>query len=153
MLDVDDIDRKILDQLSEDGRISYAELGRILNLSRVSVRDRVNRLIDLGIIERFSAIINPTKLGYSISAFFQIDVHPNKLYEVAKNLADNKYVLSVNQMTGPSRLHVHACLYDYSHLEKFLRDTIYHLPGIVSVESFTLLHGFKTKRGGIKIGV
>ena len=149
---VDEIDQKIMDLLSEDGRLSYAELGRILNLSRVSVRDRVNRLIESGIIERFSIIINPAKVGYNISAFFEIDVNPNKLNEVAKILADNKFVLSVNQMTGPSRLHMHACLWDNQHLQQFLIDTVYKLPGINAVNSCVLLRGFKTKRGGIKIG-
>ncbi|MEA4892346.1 MAG: Lrp/AsnC family transcriptional regulator [Peptococcaceae bacterium] len=150
---LDVLDQKIMDLLSEDGRLTYAELGRMLNLSRVAVRDRVNRLVDSGVIERFSIIINPAKVGYNISAFFEIDINPNKLHEAARNLADNKFVLSVNQMTGPSRLHVHASLWDNQHLQQFLKDAVYSLPGINSVSSYILLRSFKTKRGGIKIGI
>ncbi|KJS20814.1 MAG: AsnC family transcriptional regulator [Clostridiaceae bacterium BRH_c20a] len=151
-VDVDDLDQKILDLLSEDGRLSYAEIGRKLNLSRVSVRERVTRLIDTGVIERFSVIINPAKVGFNLAAFFEIAVHPNQLHEVAKTLADNKFVLSINQMTGPSTLHVHASLRDNNHLQNFMKDAIYNLPGINSVSSYVLLRGFKSKRGGIKIG-
>lgn len=151
-IEMDRIDQIILDKLSEDGRMSYAELGRILNMSRVSVRERVNRLVEEGVIERFSIIINPAKVGFSLSVFFEIAVHPSKLHEVAKTLADSEYVLSVNQMTGPTTLHVHACLKDNLHLQQFMKETVYSLPGINSVSSYVLLRGFKSKRGGIKIG-
>lgn len=150
--DVDDMDQKIMNLLSEDARMSYAEIGRKLNLSRVSVRERVNHLVDSGVIERFSIIINPAKVGFNLAAFFEIAVHPNKLHDVAKTLADNEFVLSVNQMTGPTTLHVHACLRDNNHLQNFMKDAIYNMTGINSVSSYVLLRGFKSKKGGIKIG-
>lgn len=150
---LDETDNKILDLLSMDSRLSYAELGRLVNLSRVSVRERVNKLIESGIIERFSVIINPKKVGLNLSVFFEIDVHPHKLEEVAKALAQNNHVLSVNQMTGPSRIHAHAALRDNIHLQQFLVQAVYSLPGINSVNSYVLLRGFKSKSGGIKIGV
>lgn len=150
---LDQIDYKLLDLLSNDSRSSYAELGRLINLSRVSVRDRVNKLIENGVIERFSIIINPKMVGFNLSVFFEIDVHPHKLQEVAKSLAENKHVLSVNQMTGPSTLHAHAALKDNHHLQSFLVNSVYSLPGINAVNSFVLLRGFKSKSGGIKIGI
>lgn len=150
---LDGIDNKIIDLLIKDSRMSFAEIGRLVNLSRVSVRERVNRLIESGVIERFSIIINPKMVGLNLSVFFEIDVHPHKLQEVAKTLAENKYVLSVNQMTGPSTLHAHAALRDNQHLQTFLVNTVYSLPGISSVNSHVLLRGFKSKIGGIKIGI
>ncbi|MDN5302142.1 MAG: Lrp/AsnC family transcriptional regulator, leucine-responsive regulatory protein, partial [Thermoanaerobacteraceae bacterium] len=106
--DIDDIDMKILSLLQDDGKISYAELGRKLNMSRSAVRERVNILIEKGIIEKFTIVINPYKMGLEMSAFFEIDVEPRHLQTVAKTLAEEKYVQSVNQMSGPSTLHVHA---------------------------------------------
>lgn len=150
---VDELDAKILDLLTDDSRLSFAEIGRIINLSRVAVRERVNKLFETGVIEKFSIIINPYKVGLNLSVFFIIDMHPGKLKEVANILAKNKYVLSVNQMTGPSGLHMHAALRDHQHLEQFLTNTLYILPGINSVSSFVLLRSFKPKRGGIKIGI
>ncbi len=150
---LDAIDNKILDLLTKDGRQTFAELGRILNLSRVSVRDRVNRLVESGVIDRFSIIINPRKVGLNLSVFFEIDVHPYKLQEVAKALAENPHVLSVNQMTGPSTLHAHAALRDNQHLQTFLVQSVYSLPGINSVNSYVLLRSFKPKTGGVKISV
>ena len=150
---LDGIDNKIIDLLIKDSRMSFAEIGRLVNLSRVSVRERVNRLIESGVIERFSIIINPKMVGLNLSVFFEIDVHPHKLQEVAKTLAENQYVLSVNQMTGPSTLHAHVALRDNQHLQTFLINTVYSLPGISSVNSRVLLRGFKPKIGGVRIGI
>ena len=153
MKGIDEINQKIRELLCQDARMSSAELGRRLNLTRVTVRERINSLVESGIIECFSVIINPEKAGYRLSAFFEIGVPPSKLHEVAQALAENKFVQSVNQMTGPNTLHVHACLYDNHHMQDFLKDAIYSLPGINNVNSYILLRGFKAKRGGIKIGI
>ncbi|HHW02320.1 MAG TPA: Lrp/AsnC family transcriptional regulator [Thermoanaerobacterales bacterium] len=149
--DIDDIDMKILSLLQDDGKISYAELGRKLNMSRSAVRERVNILIEKGIIEKFTIVINPYKMGLEMSAFFEIDVEPRHLQTVAKTLAEEKYVQSVNQMSGPSTLHVHAILKNKEHLERFLSETIYSLNGITSVRSYILIRGFKSKSGGLRI--
>jgi len=147
----DDIDVKILDVLQEDSKISFAELGRKLNMSRSAVRERVNALMKKGIIEKFTIVINPYKMGMEMSAFFEIDVEPRYLHDVAKRLAEEKHVQSVNQMSGPSTLHVHAILNNKEHLERFLSEKIYSLSGITSVRSYILIRGFKTKSGGLRI--
>ncbi len=150
-LNMDKLDEQILSILIEDGRISYADLGRKINLSRSAVRGRVNALIDKGIIDRFTVVTNPYKMGFDMSVFFEIDVEPRFLQTIAPSLAKQKYVESVNQMSGPSTLHVHAVLKNKDHLEKFLTDTIYSLKGIISVRSYILIRGFKSKMGGFRI--
>src|SRR5690625_3586742 len=104
----DDIDKQLLEELVENGRISYVELAEKVNLSRVAVKDRIDSLMKRGIIEKFSAVINSEKIGKKVSAFFDVDVEPNRLQEVAENLADNPNVASIYQMTGPSTLHMHV---------------------------------------------
>jgi len=148
---LDQIDERILNILKEDSRISYADIGRKINLSRSAVRQRINALLETGIIEKFTVVINPYKLGLEMSAFFEIDVEPRYLQSVAKTLAEISYVQSVNQMSGPSTLHAHAILANKEHLEKFLSETIYSLNGITSVRSYILIRAFKSKIGGFRI--
>jgi len=148
---LDNLDTKLLGILQEEGRISYADLGRKLNLSRSAVRERVNTLVENGVIEKFTIVVNPYKLGLEMSAFFEIDVEPRYLQQVAMVLAEEEQVQSVNQMSGPSTLHVHAILKNKEHLEKFLSQKIYSLTGITSVRSYILIRGFKTKSGGLRI--
>ncbi|SFG25328.1 transcriptional regulator, AsnC family [Halobacillus alkaliphilus] len=147
---VDETDKRILELLIEDGRLSYAEIGKALDLSRVAVRSRVNQLIDCGVIEKFTAVVNSEKVGKKVSAFFEVDCEPRSLVEVAENLANNPYVASCYQMTGPSTLHMHVLVKDFKELESFINNELYALEGITRVESHTLLRRFKS-RSGLKL--
>src|SRR5699024_10863555 len=144
---IDDIDKKILEMLMENGRISYVELGKNVNLSRVAVSERINQLIKMGVIEKFTAVINSENIGKTVSAFFEVDIEPLHLVEVAQNLADNDKVASIYQMTGPSTLHMHVLVDDFIELESFINEQLYSFEGIMRVESHVLLRRFKSRTG------
>jgi len=144
---LNETDRRILECLTEDGRASYADIGKRLNLSRVAIRERVNQMINNGIIEKFSVVINSEAIGKQVSAFFEVDCEPNALVEVAKNLVNHSNVVSCYQMTGPSTLHMHVLVEDFIALEKFINEEIYKLGGITRVESHILLKRFKSRNG------
>lgn len=143
----DDIDKKLLEELVENGRISYVELSEKVGLSRVAVKDRIENLINNGVIEKFSAVINSEKIGKSISAFFDVDVQPSKFNEVAQNLADNLSVASIYQMTGPSTLHMHVLVENFDKLETFINNELYSVEGITRVDSQVILKRFKSRTG------
>ncbi|WP_163582448.1 Lrp/AsnC family transcriptional regulator [Gracilibacillus saliphilus] len=144
---MDKKDQKILELLVGNGRMSYVDIGKELGLSRVAVRERVNQLIEEGVIEGFSAVINSEKVGKQVSAFFEVDCEPSSLVEVAQNLADNPSVASCYQMTGPSTLHMHVLVEDFKKLESFINEELYSLEGITRVESHILLRRFKNRKG------
>ncbi|WP_018932138.1 Lrp/AsnC family transcriptional regulator [Gracilibacillus lacisalsi] len=144
---MDKKDQKILELLMGNGRMSYVDIGKELGLSRVAVRERVNQLIEEGVIEGFSAVINSEKVGKQVSAFFEVDCEPSSLVEVAQNLADNPSVASCYQMTGPSTLHMHVLVEDFKKLESFINEELYSLEGITRVESHILLRRFKNRKG------
>ncbi len=121
-----EVDYKILKALFDDSRMSCADTGRLVNMSRASVREHTKRMIDEGIIERFTAILNPTKLGYPVSAFFEINVQRGDLHSTGELLAANPSVANIYQMTGPSTLHMHALLQSPDHLERFILETLRH---------------------------
>ncbi|MGM0876950.1 MAG: Lrp/AsnC family transcriptional regulator [Bacillota bacterium] len=147
---IDDIDKKILELLTFNGRMSYSDIGKELELSRVSVRERIHQLINYGVIEKFSVVINSEKMGKNVSAFFEVDCEPVYLVDVAEKLADNPCVSSCYQMTGPSTLHMHVLVDDFISLEKFINNELYSLEGITRVESHILLRRFKS-RSGLKL--
>ena len=144
---IDETDRKILSCLTENGRMSYVDIGKHLNLSRVSIRERVNQMMDAGVIEKFSVVINSEMIGKQVSAFFEVDCEPSSLVEVAEKLVDNPVVASCYQMTGPSTLHMHVLVSDFHALEKFTNEELYALKGITRVESHILLRRFKSRTG------
>lgn len=146
-MNYDNVDHKLLEELIKDGRISYVELAEKVSLSRVAVKDRIRNLIDKGVIENFTVAINSEKFGKKVSAFFEVDVEPKKLQEVAQNLADNPTVASIYQMTGPSTLHMHVLVEDFKMLEVFINDELYSVEGITRVESHVILKRFKSRTG------
>lgn len=144
---LDVIDQEILRLLSENSRMSYVEIGKRVNLSRVAVKSRMEALESEGIIERFSIVINPEKVGRMISAFFDIETEPKKLLEVADRISQLESITDVYQMTGSSSLHVHGTLELNEDLEKFLRDHLYSIEGIVKINVNVIVSRFKTRKG------
>jgi Lrp/AsnC family leucine-responsive transcriptional regulator len=147
MIKYDEIDRKLLMELAEDGRISYVELAEKVGLSRVAVKDRIKNLIDKGVIEKFTVVINSEKFGMNVSAFFEVDVEPRQLQKVAQSLASNPSVASIYQMTGPSTLHMHVLVGDFEMLEIFINNELYSVEGITRVASSVILKRFKSRTG------
>ncbi|WP_028986462.1 Lrp/AsnC family transcriptional regulator [Thermicanus aegyptius] len=146
-LELDEIDHQILEALHENSRISYTELGKKIGLSRVAVQARISAMIEAGVIERFTVVINPAKIGMQVSAFFSVDIEPSHLHEVAEKLAKEPAVTSLYHMTGPSTLHMHGIFLNNQDMEKFLLERLYTMPGIIRVETQMLLKRYKSRMG------
>jgi len=146
---LDEIDTLILQNLSENGRLSNAELGRLVNLTRAAVRERINHLVESGIIDRFTIVVNPLKAGKMLSMYFDIEVEWTKLQQVVDKLTDAEEITNVYQMSGRPHLHVHALLDDPQHAEQYLK-TLHAIDGITNVQSEVLIARHK-ERGGLLI--
>lgn len=144
---LDKIDQEILKLLSENSRMSYVDIGKKVNLSRVAVKSRMEALDKEGIIERYSIVINPEKVGRMVSAFFDIEVLPSRLFEVGSKISELEAITDVYQMTGSSNLHVHATLELNEDLERFLRDEMHVIEGIVKINCNVIVSRFKTRKG------
>lgn len=144
---IDEIDRKIITALLANARISYTDLAKEIGLSRVAVQARINTLIEEGVIERFTAVINPAKIGITVSAFFNVEVEPKYLQQVADILTEEPSVTSLYHMTGPSKLHMHGLFADNQEMESFLKEKLYPLPGIMSVDCQVLITRYKSRMG------
>ncbi|WP_239617802.1 Lrp/AsnC family transcriptional regulator [Cohnella mopanensis] len=147
MQHIDDIDRQIIKALNANGRISYTDLAKDIGLSRVAIQARINALMDEGVIERFTAVINPEKIGITVSAFFNVEVEPKCLQTVADVLADEPAVTSLYHMTGPSKLHMHGLFTNNKEMETFLNEKLYRLQGVVSVDCQVLITRYKSRMG------
>ncbi|AWB10151.1 MAG: AsnC family transcriptional regulator [Desulfurella sp.] len=146
---LDEVDRQILKHLLENGRLSNAELGRKLNLTRAAVRDRVNKLIENGIIDRFTIIINPLKAGRNISMYFEIEVEWPKINKVVEELLKKEEITNIYQMSSFPHLHVHALFEDQTHTSNFI-ESLKTIDGVKSLRSEIIIKRFK-ERGSILI--
>jgi len=97
---LDKRDREIIAMLEKDSRTSFSEMGRRLRVSESTVRKRVERLVERGIIERFSIIPDPRKLGYEMIGVVGFDAEPSQYLKVAEEVAKIEEVRSAYTATG-----------------------------------------------------
>jgi Lrp/AsnC family leucine-responsive transcriptional regulator len=97
---LDDIDRRILGELSADGRLPIAELGRRVSLSSPAVAARVQRLEREQVITGYRAEIDPRALGYQLTAIVRIRPAPGKLPRIAELAAEIPQIGECHRITG-----------------------------------------------------
>ena len=106
MAKIDDTDRKIISELTAHGRISFAELGRRVNLSSPAVADRVQRLERDDVITGYRAELNPRALGYPLTAIVRIKPAPGQLRRIPELAAQLPEVAECHRITGEDCFHL-----------------------------------------------
>lgn len=144
---LDPIDNHILQRLAQNSRISYTDLAKEVNLSSVAVKDRIDRLVNQGIIEQFSIVISAEKLGMKVSAYLELEVEPAHLQHIVEVLKENDRVAVLYEMTGPCVLHMHILVENLEEMERFMHESIYCLEGLIRVENQILLKRHKNQDG------
>jgi Lrp/AsnC family transcriptional regulator, leucine-responsive regulatory protein len=107
---LDAVDHKIIAELSADGRVSLAELGRRTSLSSPAVAERVKRLEQSGVITGYRAEIDPRALGYQLTAIVRVKPAVRQLAKIAELAAGIPQVEECLRITGED------CFYIKLHL-------------------------------------
>lgn len=136
--ELDALDRSILRILQEDGRASYSEIARRIGVPESTVRLRVKRLVEKGVIRKFAALINPFKAGYSIVAFIAVDAEPGKVKEAVERLSKLPEVDVLGIATGAHDILMQVTVRDLKELEDFLIEKLGSIDGIKSTETSIL---------------
>jgi len=145
------MDTDLLNILVKDARTSFADIARQLNVSRAYARARVQALVESGVIEQFTAVVNPEKVGKRISTFIDLKVEPQSIEQVAEELAALPEVVSLYIMTDLRSLHIHTLVDSYENFDDFARQHIFGRPEVVAVECNALLRRVKHRRGGTRL--
>lgn len=141
---LDDIDRKIIEILTHNARISYVDLAEQVGLSRVAVKARIQALEESGVIEEYCIIVDPTKIiGRTISTYFDIEVRPECFQQAVDILMGCEEVTKLYHLSGNSRLHVHAVTSSQEENETFINGVLYQLPGLVKLDTSVILKRYK----------
>ena len=120
--DLDRISWKIIEELQQDGRLSWAELGRRVGLTTPAVAERVYRLEKLGVIRGFHADISLERLGMPIQIFVRLSVAGPETTVRAFQQQVKKWmeVLECHRVTGSDSFIVKARVVSVMHLERLL---------------------------------
>lgn len=117
---IDAIDRKILRELQENARSSFAELGRRIGLTTPAVIERVRKLEEAKIITGYKAEIDTAKIGLPILAFIRMSIvgtEFNQIVEIAKNTNE---ILECHRGTGGDSFIVKVAVGDVEHLQTII---------------------------------
>jgi Lrp/AsnC family transcriptional regulator, regulator for asnA, asnC and gidA len=134
---LDEINKRIIEQLQEDGRTSYAALATVVGLSEAAVRQRVQRLLDSGVMQ-IVAVTDPLRLGFARQVMVGLRVEGD-LHKVADALAAVPEIDYVVICAGGYDILAELVCTDDEDLLRLLNDTIRVIPGVRSTETFVYL--------------
>ena len=134
---LDAVSKAIIEQLQQDGRRSYAAIGKVVGLSEAAVRQRVQRLTDSGVMQ-VVAVTDPLQLGFARQAMIGVRV-TGSLQKVADALTDLHEVSYVVITAGSYDLLVEAVCESDEELLELVSDKIRTIEGVMSTETFMYL--------------
>ena len=143
---MDELDSKIIALLQEDGRASNAGIARRVGVSEGTVRRRLKRLVQEEYI-RVVALLDPGRMGYAAEAMIGVQVDPDKIDQVADDLAKLEEIHWVAVTTGSFDIFGWAALQTSEALGIFLRTKVGTIPGVRRTETFVNLAAKKRGYG------
>ncbi|MDD1498211.1 Lrp/AsnC family transcriptional regulator [Agrobacterium tumefaciens] len=109
---LDDVDKRILELLSNDGRMSVKDLAQHVGLSAPSTSERIKRLEERGVIRGFTVEIDPASIGFTLQAIIRVRPLPGKLHVVQQLIEAIPEISECDKVTGDdcfiARLHVRS---------------------------------------------
>lgn len=134
---VDDVGKRLIEELQQDGRRSYAALAKTVGLSEAAVRQRVQRMVDSGLMQ-VVAVTDPLQVGFRRQAMIGLRVEGD-LVKVADELAEIDEVDYVVITAGSFDILLELVCEDDDHLLRVLSARIRALPGVRDTETFVYL--------------
>lgn len=117
---IDAIDKKLLEVLKENARLSFADLGRKINLSPSAVRERVQKMEDTQVIEKYNIQINHRMLGYDLEAFVLLKVFQGELINVLEKVKEFPEIVEAHRITGNQNIHLKVVVKNQIGLQKLI---------------------------------
>lgn len=138
--EIDNIDLKILNILSEDAKMPYTEVAKKVFVSGGTVHVRMKKLEEMGVVKGTTLKIDYSKLGYDITCFLGIYLEKSSLYdEVVSKLREISEIATIRYTTGNYNIFCKIHCKDTQHLRDVLHDKIQKVDGIESTETFISL--------------
>lgn len=117
---VDNIDHNIINELKVNSRISFVAIGKKIHLSPSSVRERVQKLEETGVIKGYSLAIDNTKLGFGLEVFVLLKLFSGQLKQFISEVPSFPEIKKAHRITGTQNIHMKVVLRDQLHLQHFI---------------------------------
>lgn len=143
---IDKTDQKILEVLTHNARMPFLEVARVCGISGAAVHQRVQKLMDAGVIKGSQFILNPKGLGYQTCAYIgiQVNLNANSTHQqVFQKIMEIPEIIECHHISGKYSLFVKVYTKNNEHLKKVIVENIQSIVEVTSTETFiSLEEGF-----------
>ena len=137
---IDSLDKKILGLISANARLPFKDVATECGVSRAAIHQRVQRLIDMGVIVGSGFHVNPVSLGYNTCTYVGITLERGSMYkEVVDCLKNIPEIVECHFTTGPYTMLIKLYARDNAHLMELLNDCLQEIPGVIATETLISL--------------
>lgn len=137
---IDKLDMKILEIISNNARIPFKDVAAECGVSRAAIHQRVQRLVDMGVIVGSGYHVNPASLGYNTCTYIGITLEKGSMYNsVVEALSKMPEIVECHYTTGPYSMLAKLYARDNAHLMELLNGSIQEIPGVISTETLISL--------------
>ena len=137
---IDNLDKKILGILSQNARIPFKDVAAECGVSRAAIHQRVQHLIEGGIITGSGFDVNPKSLGYSTCTYVGITLERGSMYKkVVAEFEKIPEIVECHFTTGPYTMLIKLYARDNAHLMELLNDCLQEIPGVIATETLISL--------------
>ena len=137
---IDSLDKKILSIVMSNARIPSKDVAAECGVSRAAIHQRLQRMIDLGVITGSGYNVSPKSLGYRTCTFIGVNLDRGAMYrDVVPELEKIPEVVEGHVTTGPYTMLIKLFARDNEHLMELLNDKIQTIPGVTGTETLISL--------------
>lgn len=147
---LDELDNKILNVIEKNARLSYSEIGKAVDASRVTVRDRMVTMEKKGIIEGYYTNIVPTNVPEGILFFMDIETDPYHFEGVVEQLCEDPVIRQVYSVSGNCSLHAVGFASNPKNLQVYVNRLHRTLKGMRRFSSYVAMSTLKDIDGGVE---
>ena len=140
---LDEVDQKIIGHLRENARTTFVDIGKALGVCDATVYNRVKRLMEMGVIKRFTIEVDEAAIGKGTSGFILVNVKPGTVKDVSKQLVEIERISEVYEIHGSEDLIVKARAKNLGRLRSVILN-VREIPNVVQTEFIPI---FKTWKG------
>lgn len=147
MTELDRLDRRILNELQLDGRITNAELAARVGMAPTSMSDRLRRLQRQGFIAGFGARIDPHKVGLDLLVLVEVSLDkttPDAFDKFSKAVRKVPEILECHMVAGGFDYLLKARLKDMTRYRSFLGDVLLNMPGVSETRTYPVIEEVKS---------
>lgn len=146
-MQLDGIDVQIIEILQENGRIMYKDIAQKAGISLPTVRDRIRRLLELGVIKKFTVVVDPDKIFGKVRGIFLLQADPSSMEEAVRKLSSIKGVREVYTTAGSNPIVVKVEARDLADLGELASKKLSEVKGITGYSCLVITKTAKEEYG------